>query len=83
MNRSAGRGILIFFICILSVFLLLLIGLTFYLTIQKNQSLTATVPSAPEVPSTAAPQQTTAPAETTAPEVTTEPTTVPTEPQPQ
>ena len=56
MNRSAGRGILIFFICILSVFLLLLIGLTFYLTIQKNQSLTATVPSAPEVPSTAAPQ---------------------------
>ena len=84
MNRSAGRGILIFFICILSVFLLLLIGLTFYLTIQKNQSLTATVPSAPEVPSTTAPQQTTAPAETTAPEVTTEPTTVPTtEPQPQ
>lgn len=80
MTRSAGRGILIFFICVLSIILLFLIGLTFYLTIQRNASLQApetTVPPAPAT--TAAPEATTTP-ETTVPEVTTEPTTVPTEP---
>ena len=76
MTRAPHRGLLIVLICICSVILLLLAGLTVYLTVRENQALSTTVPTEP--PITTAPVQTTVPT-TTAPEVTTEPTTVPTE----
>lgn len=80
MTRAPHRGLLIVLICICSVILLLLAGLTVYLTVRENQALSTTAPTEP--PITTAPVQTTVPT-TTAPEVTTEPTTVPTEPQTQ
>ena len=76
MSRSARRSTLIFSIYVLSAILLLLLGLTVYLTIQRNQIPPATVPVQSDVPATAAPQQTTSPTEVT------EATTVPTEPKP-